>query len=401
MPQSSIPRIKYLRVRNYRILRDLELKNITPLTAFLGPNGSGKSTLFDALAFLTECFQFGLQQTWRKHGGIEELRSHNISAAISFDIRYQEPRSGLLMTYHLAINEVNGKPFVEREWLERQNQWTEQPQRFLNFSRGEGWVIPGEMPEDKGERFEERFNSADLIAANTLGQFAKHPHLSTLRQFVLDWYVANLNTRSLYHPSESGLQEHLSSNGDNIANVIEYLKEQHPDRLQEINHILAARIPQLESVETASTFDRRLLLQIKDTPSQESMPADTVSHGTLMMLAYLLILNDPNPRTLIAIDEPENFLHPRLMIGLAEKFRSVSAHSQVFIATHSPYFVDALRPEELWILYRDADGFARARRATDMRGIKEFTENGAQLGQLWMENFFEVGDPLIISNRPK
>ncbi|WP_426591375.1 AAA family ATPase [Dapis sp. BLCC M229] len=45
MPKKSIPRIEYLRVQNYRDMRDLELKKITPLTVFLGSNGSGKSTI--------------------------------------------------------------------------------------------------------------------------------------------------------------------------------------------------------------------------------------------------------------------------------------------------------------------------------------------------------------------
>ena len=51
------PRIEYLRVQNYRALKDIVLNDLTPLTVFLGPNGSGKSTIFDAFAFLAESFQ--------------------------------------------------------------------------------------------------------------------------------------------------------------------------------------------------------------------------------------------------------------------------------------------------------------------------------------------------------
>ena len=52
----TVPRIEYLGVKNYRALKNLELKGLTPLTVFLGPNGSGKSTVFDVFAFLSECF---------------------------------------------------------------------------------------------------------------------------------------------------------------------------------------------------------------------------------------------------------------------------------------------------------------------------------------------------------
>jgi len=46
----SVPRIEGLRIKNYRVLKDVKLENITPLTVFVGPNGSGKSTLFDVFA---------------------------------------------------------------------------------------------------------------------------------------------------------------------------------------------------------------------------------------------------------------------------------------------------------------------------------------------------------------
>lgn len=58
----TVPRIEYLRVKNYRALQDLELHEIKPLTVFLGPNGSGKSTVFDVFAFLSECFSVGLRK---------------------------------------------------------------------------------------------------------------------------------------------------------------------------------------------------------------------------------------------------------------------------------------------------------------------------------------------------
>ena len=35
-----------------------------------------------------------------------------------------------------------------------------------------------------------------------------------------------------------------------------------------------------------------------------------------------------------------------------------------------------------------------------MRGIPEFIEEGALLGQLWMEGHFEVGDPLTRAGGP-
>jgi len=71
------------------------------------------------------------------------------------------------------------------------------------------------------------------------------------------------------------------------------------------------------------------------------------------------------------------------------------------ITTHSPYFLNVLRPQEVRVLYRDEYGYTQARRAADIRGIEEFMEAGAQLGSLWMEGYFGVGDPLTDSGAPK
>ena len=51
---AGIPRIESLKVVNYRALRDVEFKDMTPITVLLGPNGSGKSTVFDVFNFLSE-----------------------------------------------------------------------------------------------------------------------------------------------------------------------------------------------------------------------------------------------------------------------------------------------------------------------------------------------------------
>jgi predicted ATPase len=117
------------------------------------------------------------------------------------------------------------------------------------------------------------------------------------------------------------------------------------------------------------------------------------------MLAYLTVLYDLAPPQLVGIEEPENHLHPRLLSELAEECRNAAARSQLMVTTHSPFFVNGLRPEEVWILYRDKDGYTRATRAADIQGINEFMEEGAQLGYLWTQGHFKVGDPL--SEKPK
>lgn len=107
------------------------------------------------------------------------------------------------------------------------------------------------------------------------------------------------------------------------------------------------------------------------------------------------MLHDPSPPQLIGIEEPENFLHPRLLPELAEECRNASAQTQLLVTSHSPFFVSGLKPEELRVLYRDELGYTQAVRVADMpRAVKRY-EAGGKLGHLWMEGFFDAGDPLV------
>ncbi|MEG3899698.1 AAA family ATPase [Microcoleus sp. SVA1_B6] len=399
----NIPRIEYLKVQNYRALHNLELKKLTPLTVFLGPNGSGKSTIFDVFAFLSECFTESLRKAWDRRGRFRELRTRDSEGCIIIELKYRETSDSPLITYHLAIDEENNRPFIAEEWLHwrRGQSGKGKPFRFLDFKKGEGQVISGESPDEEGERITEKLESSEFLAVNTLGQFAKHPRVSALRRFITGWYLSYLtadHTRSL---TEAGAQERLSPTGDNLPNVIQYLKEQHPQRLEEILKTLSGRIPRLEKVEASIMQDGRLLLEIKDAPFSHPILAKFASDGTLKLLAYLIVLYDPSPPQLVGIEEPENHLHPRLLPELAQECRAASANTQLMVTTHSPFFVDSLKPEELWVLYRDEKGFTQAKKTADMQGVKQFMEHGALLGSLWMEDFFDVGNPLKNAGAPQ
>lgn len=398
----GVPRIEYLKVENYRALQALVLENITPLTVFLGPNGSGKSTIFDVFAFLSECFSVGLRKAWDKRGRFRELRTRGARGPIVIEIKYREVPGLRPITYHLAIEESpRGGPVVSEEWLAWRRGKDGRPFQFLDYRLGEGQVISGEQPEPTDQRIDASLSSQEMLAVSTLGQLANHPRVAALRRFITGWHLSYLTADNTRGTPEAGPQERLSQTGDNLANVIQYLKEQHPDRLEQIRGILQRRIPRLERVEADMLADGRLLLQIKDAPFDRPVLAKYASDGTLKMLAYLVVLYDPDPSPLIGIEEPENHLHPRLLPELTEECRTAADRTQLMVTTHSPFFVNGVRPEELWVLYRDEQGFTQARRAADMRGINDFIKYGAKLGQLWMEGHFEVGDPLTNSGGPR
>ncbi len=398
-PSAATARIEYLKVQNFRALRDVEFRGLSPLTVLLGPNGSGKSTVFDVFAFLAECFEAGLRRAWDRRGRAKELKSRGADGPVAIEIKYREPGYPLI-TYRVAVDEQKGSPVVVEEWLQWRRGERGRPFRFLEYGYGTGRAASGESPDEKDRRIDVPLKSADLLAVNALGQFAEHPRVATLRDFITGWYVSYLSADSARGQPEAGPQDRLSRTGHNLANVIQYLAEQHPDRLEHVFNVLRSRVPRIERVLADTMPDGRLLLQIKDAPFSHPVLAKFASDGTLKMLAYLVMLYDPAPPPFIGVEEPENFLHPRLLSELAEECRAATERTQLLVTTHSPFFINPLRPAEVWVLWRNEEGYTQAKRAADLPGVRDFVEHGALLGHLWMEGQLGVGDPLVNQGAP-
>ncbi len=395
---ASPARIEQVTIGNFRSLQSVDFKAVTPLTALLGANGSGKSTFFDVFAFLSDCFSEGLRRAVDKRGKFSDLRSRGQTGPITFEVAYREggridgkpPR---LIRYHLEIDEHEGRPVVASEWMHwKRGSWGK-AFRFLDYRFGQGSVISGERPEQDDTKIELALAAPDVLAVSTLGQLADNPRVKSLRDFIIGWHLSYLSTNDTRIVPEAGPQEHLSRRGNNLANVIQYLSERHPAVLDGVFTTLRRRIPKLESVLPVSLPTGHLLLTVKDAPFEEGVQARYVSDGTLKMLAYLIQLHDPAPPPFLGIEEPENFLHPKLLHELAEECEVAARRMQMVVTTHSPFFINALSPDQVWALRRNDRGYTEAIRASDMAGISEQMSAGAKLGQLWLEGYFEAGNP--------
>ncbi|MEV5757902.1 AAA family ATPase [Streptomyces tendae] len=380
------PVIESIKIENYRVLQNVEIKKLKPFTALLGPNGSGKSTLFDVFAFMETCFTLGVRNAWDGRGGLRQLRSRNTSGPVAIQISYREDPRERLLTYRLEITEEKGRPVVSREWL----RWTVspaqgRPRHILDFQNGAGYVVD----QETGKTQQEALDGPDRLAVNALGQFKSHPRVAALRRFISGWYLSYLSVAEERQSPVAGPQEKLSKSGDNISNVLQFLKENHPERLEAVINALKDTVPALERIDYDTSPDGRLVLFIKDAPFDDSVLASNASDGTLKLLSYLTLLYDPAPAPFIGIEEPENHLYPTVLPGLADQCRQASERSQVLVTTHSHDFVNSCKPDEVIALYRGGDGYTRVVRPHTMPLVTDMLENGALLGTLWQEGYFD------------
>ena len=426
-------KIEGFRIRNFRSLKDVTLGKLwnlqsvsplTPLTAVIGKNGVGKSSLFDAFGFLADALKSGVEEACdsRGRGGLDRIRTQGQDEPIEFELTYKQDGNARPLTYELSIDrDQSGRPFVLKERLRqrRAGQKHGRPFSFLLLNSGKGVVWKGEKEgqqiqdelDDRGlsdlideiragERNEES-KETDLVELEdnrklgvaTLGSLKQHPRISAFRQFIEGWYLSYFTPDAARSLPLAGPQKHLNSHGDNLGNVVQFMEREHPKRFQGILDRIAAKIPGIHKIDTERTSDGRLLLRFNDRGYQDPFYSQQMSDGTLKVFAYLLLLEDPSPAPFLCIEEPENGLYHKLLESLAKEFRDHATGrkggSQIFLTTHQPYLVDALEPNEVWILEKGSDGCSTIRRASDDPLVESMVAEGLPLGGLWFSDYLD------------
>ena len=386
--------IHYLAIHNYRVLREVEFDPLPPLSVVIGANGAGKSTLFDVFTFLKDALAGDVHSATAKRGGYRELASRGESKPIRILIGYRGTDDPRFLYYGLAVEEQAGRVTIAREAITTDLD-APQEEQFLQFIRGEGFaekrvVDTRDDSEDRLATY--TFKDRSTLAIKALGHLEDFPLVMDFRSLIEGWHVSNFHISHARASIEAGHAEHLSTVGDNVAQVAQYLHEYHPDQFRRVLEAMRTRVPGVDAVEAKVTEDGRLVLRFKDGSFKDPFIARHVSDGTIKMFAYLLLLHDPKPHPLVAVEEPENQLYPALLHELAEEFRGYAKRGgQALVSTHSPEFLNGTELDEVFVL-RKVDGFAQVKRVSDSDLLKRLGEEGDLPGALWRQRLFDAPD---------
>ena len=259
-------RIEGFRVQNYRSLKSIGLGRLsmlypgnplTPLTAVIGKNGVGKSALFDAFGFVSDCLKFGVEEACsiKGRGGFDRIRSQGTHKPIGFEIYYRETEDPCPVGYPVDIElDGSGRPFVSSEFLvqSREERGVFGVHLFLLMEQGTGVAWKGPAPGlridgDAGDglsplamreairrmRRGDSETETELIdmrdrgrlAIATLGALKQHPKIASFRQFMEGWYLSYFNPGAARTLPLTGPQKYMNSYGDNLANVVQFMKD--------------------------------------------------------------------------------------------------------------------------------------------------------------------------------
>lgn len=395
-------KLESIHLRNFRAFKDVQMTDIPSFCVLVGANGVGKSTFFSVFGFLKDAMSTDVNHALVKLGGVrgfQEVRSRNSSGPIEIELKFRRDAKSPLATYTLKIGERDGRAYVALEQLKYRRGSKGQPWSFLKFENGAGYAVTNELSaadvaaESDLTRDEQQLKSSDLLAIKALAQFQKFPVIVALGELINRWYVSDFHIDQARSDRDSGQIDHLSREGENLASVLQYLQKQHPRILERIVDRLSHRIPGVTKVESKTTEEGRVLLKFQDGAFEDPFLARYVSDGTIKMLAYLILLNDPDPFPMLCVEEPENQLYPSLLEELTEEFRSYADNGGlVIVSTHSPDLLNAVRTEELFYLVKK-NGYTTIRRAKDCPQIVAYMNVGDKLGRIWKDGLFEGVDP--------
>ncbi len=217
----------------------------------------------------------------------------------------------------------------------------------ISIQRGKG-----EVQDEDGEN--KTPYKSNKLALKSAGDYGNKPITSVLTEFIKGWefydfrpeYMRmhlkgfpfiNIRSRELHESPK------LDDDGSTLSALLSYWHENTPERFQSISDSLAAST-NLRIDQRSINGDNQLCLL---EGYKQPIPLEKASDGTLRLVAYYILLNEPELPPFIAIEEPERNLHPGALTDITNVLEQISEHSQVIITTHSSQLLDAFNPENL------------------------------------------------------
>jgi len=358
-------RLTSLTVQHYKSLSNVQLEDIQPVTVLVGPNATGKSNVIDVLKFLRDMVSEGLEQAISKRGGITTIRQHSRTKSyqISFKLGFSDvdfvdnkPRTA---SYEITISSlVAGNYKIEREaakWYKHEYEYDEQDGTSMLTGIEQHTmqrIANGEVTIDD-EKLKQTLSSDQIVLGlPMLTQIngVAYP----IADFVSSFRFSTIFPNTLREPKKPDADAALKETGENWASILKSLKRTPHGRktLEHINDMMCVVMPAIQDIHVKAVggylVPQFRVIEAGGKPGDVyDLDPSQLSDGTLRVLCILLALyQNPAPQ-FVAIEEPEQTVHPGLLAMLAEAFHEVSGRTQLFVTSHSPHLIEFFAPEEI------------------------------------------------------
>ena len=398
-------------IQNYGTLKSIKMgklfsdqtgNELGNMVAIIGPSGNGKSTLADAFGFVSDCISTDVESACdaNNRGGYDQLVSQNSNEPIHFEIYYKENQNSRPITYELTIaKDKYNRPYVKEERLRQRRPGIKRgwPLSFLYLIDGKGYAfegVEGGQADDgtiDGDRKTVELSDTRKLGIVTLGAMKQYSRIEMFLDFLKSWYLCYFTPDAARQIQTAAPNQYLNRTGSNLNNVAQYMYRENPSEFKKILAEIQTKIPNITKIEPIRLQNGQMVLEFWQKGFEQPFFSQRMSDGTLKLFAYYLLLHEKNPRQLVFVEEPENGLYHQYLANLAiEMKKNVGKgfSKQLFVTTHSPFFVNALSPNQVWVLEKDINGFSIAKQAAAYDFVKDLIDEGASMGDLWYSQSF-------------
>jgi predicted ATPase len=350
-------RILEIYINGYRSLADVKWQP-ERLNVLIGPNGSGKSNVLRALQTLSIAATGGLSKLVQRDGGMERLVWDGQKKDIFFQVKLSpadETRDEIRdsLTYQLELNRIglSSSYRIEQELLgnfyKMDTGESNQPFKLLERTPRHAAVFDPKLYE---VIVDEEIDEAESLLSVAGGPLSVNSHIRDFRKGLSGWKIyEDVHTNRDAEIRQAAVTRNettVDPNGQNLISVLHTLYSTDRDFKNELNLAMKAAFgDEFEELVFPPAADQRIQLRVRWRSLKREQSAADLSDGTLRFLFLIAVLANPNPPSLIAIDEPESGLHPSMLPIIAEYARDASLRSQIILTTHSPGFLDAFGDE--------------------------------------------------------
>jgi predicted ATPase len=401
-------KISTFEIQNYKNLRDIYLEP-KDLNIFIGPNGSGKSNLIQTLALLRAAANGRLSNALTASSGIKNLLSRKTEGPIIIHLTLtgmRERRMGKKLgtgqtaerekIYYKVELSPKGDTFTVT-WEQLSQEPSEPHTSDLIFFRNrEGQLeILRSKPQNNTEGIRnnlEVFKSHELLISQLRDPNA-YPLITEIQEMFSEWIIfRGLGDNALDKIHSSQLLNvvkplFLEADGSNFHSVLYVLRTEHRAAYQTLRDWLEMGFPSFEDLDLRLVGSGEVSLYWRTKDDQ--FPSKLLSDGQLRYLGLATLCCLPEVPSLIAIDEPEVGLHPKLLPLVASMLKDLSHRTQVIVTTHSPHLLqEPIELEDVILVNLEGQKWSQMRRADSRADLHEWIKS-YDLGRLWDMGYLE------------
>lgn len=402
MAQPSMAHLTSLRVRSYRSLKDTQFDPNEELSVLIGKNGSGKTNVLRALELLAEAARFEGERSRERASLVAIIDSKYRCGSLRLEYRTQ---IGFSTDDHNRDRPNRIKEWVKIRHGRRRATWRELiSHRFIPFDfevdeynydddapfaapLPRGRVTPAQsraLLAVYRHRFRTRYYSASqftnpsecptFLEIDSDGDMRPSTHSSAHSRFLFDLYeMQKANPRDY-----AAYLSFVTDEGMGLVDSISWKTV--PIASNEYEVMSGGRI--------FRQHGKRLLVIPNVKVGKAKLSFNQLSEGTLKTLALLFYLLTSRERLLL-VEEPEVGIHHGLLAKVIEVIKIVASQKQVICSTHSDFILDALDPDQVFIVSNQRSGGTIIDRVPESMTVKEYQalksylQAEGNLGEYW------------------